>query len=496
MRGTMCKPGCIPMRAIIGALIFTSCLIAYMLRVNISINVIAMVAPQDLPSRVTDSGNGTGALEKFTAAPDYGPRYEWDSSTQGLILGSYFWGYIITSIPGGFVSERFGPARTITIVTIISGAVTILTPLCASWHYGLVIANRFILGLLGGVIYPALHCLISRWAPPAEKGKFIGALLGGSLGTVLTWPIMGAIIETWNWMWAFYAPGLLTLLWSLVWFFFVTDTPEEHKRITEDEKLYIAKCIGNGISKKKTVPPYMSMFLSVPFWALTVLHFGNLWGLYFLLTAGPKFMSEVLGYDLGHSGILAALPNLARMIVGFIIGSLGDVIRARNWIEITTTRKIFVVFSHIIPGIFVFAQTLIGFNPTLAVALMTFALGFNGASTLTNLQNAQDLSPNFAGTIYGIVNCIGGTTGFINPIITSAFITTNNSSANEWYIIFYIGSAVYIGCGIFFFIFGTGTTQPWNNVSEDVVNAETVVSNGITNEAFQSDNFKEENTKV
>lgn len=49
---------------------------------------------------------------------------------------------------------------------------------------------------------------------------------------------------------------------------------------------------------------------------------------------------------------------------------------------------------------------------------LTLSLGMNGASTLTNLQNAQDLAPNFAGTLYGFVNCVGGTTGFITPIIT------------------------------------------------------------------------------
>lgn len=78
-----------------------------------------------------------------------GARYDWDSQIQGLILGSYFWGYILTSMPGGLVAETFGPTKTVGITTIISAVLTLLTPLAASWHYGVVIAIRFVLGFLG-----------------------------------------------------------------------------------------------------------------------------------------------------------------------------------------------------------------------------------------------------------------------------------------------------------------------------------------------------------
>uniref|UniRef100_A0A1A9WR77 Major facilitator superfamily (MFS) profile domain-containing protein n=1 Tax=Glossina brevipalpis TaxID=37001 RepID=A0A1A9WR77_9MUSC len=43
-------------------------------------------------------------------------------------------------------------------------------------------------------------------------------------------------------------------------------------------------------------------------------------------------------------------------------------------------------------------------NPYVSVALMTISLGFNGASSVTNLQNSQDLAPNYSGTLYGIIN--------------------------------------------------------------------------------------------
>ncbi|KAI4456599.1 solute carrier family 17 [Holotrichia oblita] len=202
-------------------------------------------------------------------------------------------------------------------------------------------------------------------------------------------------------------------------------------------------------------------------------------------------MSEVLGFNLGHSGVLASLPYLARMLFGFVFGFIGDFIRKRQWLSVTTTRKFFVIFSHIIPGIFLIAQTISGCNSTLAVIFLTLALGMNGASTLTNLQNSQDLAPNFAGTVYGIVNCIGGTTGFITPMLTG-HITRENNGMNEWQLIFWIGAAVYIGSGIVFCIFGSGQIQTWNYVEKAELPKE-----GLENPAFENANeTTEHNTKV
>ncbi|KAF2882551.1 hypothetical protein ILUMI_23629 [Ignelater luminosus] len=494
MKNTLCKNGCLPTRGTVAIMIFTACFVCYMLRVNMSINIIAMVDSSSKSNNAnkqkqvgecialnnvnSSSSNTTESLSKFTALPNYGVRYDWDAQLQGLILGSYFWGYILTSIPGGYLAERFGPTKTVGVSGVISAVLTILTPLSASWHYSAVITLRFILGIMGGVVYPALHCLVSRWAPPNEKGKFIGALMGGTLGTMLTWPILGYIIENWGWNWAFFAPGIFSIVWCCLWMILVSDTPETHPRISEDEKLYIAKSLGDNISKTRRLPPYWKIMTSVPFWALNVLHFGNVWGLYFLLTNGPMYMSDVLGFNLGHSGILAALPYLARLLAGFLFGYIGDTIRKNNWMTVTTIRKSFITFSHFLPGLLLFAMILAGCDSVLSVALITSSLGMNGASTITNLQNNQDLAPSFAGTIYGIINCFGGTTGFITPLLTG-YITAEHNGLHEWHIIFSIGASVYIATGIVFCIFGTGEQQPWNQTSKQPDKTE-----GVENPAF------------
>lgn len=164
--------------------------------------------------------------------------------------------------------------------------------------------------------------------------------------------------------------------------------------------------------------------------------------MYFLLTAAPKFMNEVLGFNLTQSGFLAALPYLARMLCAFAFGSIGDFILSRELLTVTQIRKLFcitcefiafVLFNfesncssftipaHVIPGLLLLVLCFIGYRPHWCVAIITLSLGFNGSSTLTNLLNGQDLAPNFAGSIYSLINFVGTTSGFLSPLVVAYF---------------------------------------------------------------------------
>lgn len=73
------------------------------------------------------------------------------------------------------------------------------------------------------------------------------------------------------------------------------------------------------------------------------------------------------------------------------------------------------------PGLFLIALPYVSDQPYVVVTFMTLSLGFNGASTVTNLQNSHDLAPNYAATLYGIINTAGTTAGFITPLVVGYF---------------------------------------------------------------------------
>ena len=74
-------------------------------------------------------------------------EFDWDKSTKSSILASFFYGYIVTQIPGGWLADRFGGRRVFGIAMGISGVCTVLMPVCARTSVILVYVLRVLLGL-------------------------------------------------------------------------------------------------------------------------------------------------------------------------------------------------------------------------------------------------------------------------------------------------------------------------------------------------------------
>ncbi|XP_074031923.1 sialin isoform X2 [Leptinotarsa decemlineata] len=460
----------IPVRFWIGIMVFLTTYINYTTRVNMSISIISMTKGKSkttpeclLKDMETTNNSSTTQIPKHL--PDYGPRYEWDENTQALVLASYFYGYVIGSLPAGFVSETWGPFKVIFWTHVLSAIMNSLSVFGTWIHYSVLVITRIVLGLAAGLVYPALQVLIAKWAPPAEKGKFVAGLMGNTLATCITWPLVGAITSSAGWDWGFHVVSIQIAVFCVIFFFVAADSPDTHSFISEEEKSFIKEAQGASVSSKKAVPPYWSILKSFPFWMLTILHFGNLYGLYLQLTTVPKFMAEVVGFNLKEAGGLSALPHLLRLFLGTAFGSLGDFLKRRKILSNKAIRKSFVLCSHIIPGILLIGISFVGCNWPPIVALLTFSMAINGAAVLTNLQNPQDLAPNFAGSIFGIISFIGGTTGFIVPAITGGLIQ-HHSGTKEWGYNFIIGGCVYMASGILFMVFGSVEEQSWNRKAD------------------------------
>lgn len=73
--------------------------------------------------------------------------------------------------------------------------------------------------------------------------------------------------------------------------------------------------------------------------------------------------------------------------------------------------------AHMLTGCSLCLFLAIGDSAVAAICLLVMMMAFNGAAVVTVLMNAQDLSPNWSGTLYGIMNFFGSWGGFTAPII-------------------------------------------------------------------------------
>lgn len=73
--------------------------------------------------------------------------FAWEKEIQGHILGAFFYGYLVSQIPGGLLAERFGGKWILTIFLGISTVATLLTPLAAQQSVALLIVLRVLVGI-------------------------------------------------------------------------------------------------------------------------------------------------------------------------------------------------------------------------------------------------------------------------------------------------------------------------------------------------------------
>lgn len=76
--------------------------------------------------------------------------------------------------------------------------------------------------------------------------------------------------------------------------------------------------------------------------------------------------------------------------------------------------------AHVAPGAALIVMTYVGCDATTAIVMLNLALAMNGAACQTSLQNHQDLAPNYAGSLYGVMNTFGSFSGVIIPAIIGA----------------------------------------------------------------------------
>lgn len=54
--------------------------------------------------------------------------FDWDEATQGIILGSFYYGYVLTHVPGGMLAERYGGKWLLGLGLLSTALCTLLTP--------------------------------------------------------------------------------------------------------------------------------------------------------------------------------------------------------------------------------------------------------------------------------------------------------------------------------------------------------------------------------
>ncbi|KAF0041268.1 hypothetical protein F2P81_007166 [Scophthalmus maximus] len=417
-----CSCGGLPKRYIIAILSGLGFCISFGIRCNLGVAIVEMV------NNNTVYINGTPVLQKA--------QFNWDPETVGLIHGSFFWGYIVTQIPGGFISNKLFANRVFGAAIFLTSVLNMFIPSAARVHYGCVMFVRILQGLVEGVTYPACHGMWSKWAPPLERSRLATTSFCGVFG----------------------------IIWYVMWLLLAYGSPAEHPTITDEERMYIETTIGETINQlsvtEKFNTPWRRFFTSMPVYAIIVANFCRSWTFYLLLISQPAYFEEVFGFPISKVGILSAVPHMVMTIVVPIGGQLADYLRSNKIMSTTNVRKLMNCGGF---GMEATLLLVVGFSHTrgVAISFLVLAVGFSGFAISGFNVNHLDIAPRYASILMGISNGVGTLSGMVCPLIVGAL--TKNKTRLEWQNVFVIASMVHYTGVIFYAIFASGEQQDWAN---------------------------------
>jgi ACS family glucarate transporter-like MFS transporter len=270
------------------------------------------------------------------AGPSIASEFGLSNIPLGWVFSSFLVGYAVFQTIGGWLADRWGPRRVLTVGVLWWGIFTALTATISARAAGALIffiAIRFLLGAGEAIIYPASNQFVAQWIPTGERGVANGVIFAGvGVGAGVTPPIITFILIHYGWRVSFWISAFLGLLAGAVWYATSRDTPEAHPQVSDTELLTIQagrdSRFATGGGDREFVP-WVTILTSKEVWAVTLSYFCYGYVAWIFFSWFYIYLKEVRGLNLKASAIYGTLPFLAMAIGCPLGGAISDFLTRR-----------------------------------------------------------------------------------------------------------------------------------------------------------------------
>ncbi|XP_034473847.1 sialin-like [Drosophila innubila] len=440
--------------------------IVYGLKVNLSVTMVAMLNHTAIvgnKAEDTQSGQCDPPDGQSTTKPEDGP-FDWSEPLQGMLLGCYFWGYLVSQIPLAYLAENYSAKWVFFFSVVLNVVCTILTPPLTKLHYAGLLTMRVLEGIAGGASFPAMHIMIANWAPQTER-MLIATIIyvGTSAGTASSILMSGLVSNKYGWEWVFYTMGGLSCIWIPLWIILIQDDPNKQRFISPEERDMINTSLGHlEGAKEHPALPIAKVLKSIPFLAILISHTCHNFGWYMFLIEIPFYMKQVLKFNVSSNAALSALPYIPYIVFSILLGKTLDHLQNKGKLNRTVARKIANTFSTLVPAAALTGLCFIGCRHYFAVAFMCIGIVAMGAAYSGSLSSHMDIAPKYAGMLMGMTNTVATIPG-ITVAQLVGYITEGNQTIAAWRTIFSIAIVLLLIEFLVYTIFGSSEKQDWND---------------------------------
>ncbi|KXV01874.1 MFS transporter [Caballeronia megalochromosomata] len=134
----------------------------------------------------------------------------------GVVAGSFFWLFSLSTVLVGFLSNRF-QTRWLLLAMGLSWAALQLPQAWATSALGLLVC-RVILGAAEGPAFPVSVLALYKWFPDRKRNLPVAVInQGAAIGMLLAGLLIPLVTRQWGWRMNFLLLGAIGAAWSVLW---------------------------------------------------------------------------------------------------------------------------------------------------------------------------------------------------------------------------------------------------------------------------------------
>jgi ACS family sodium-dependent inorganic phosphate cotransporter len=293
-------------------------------------------------------------------------------STVGLLQSAFFWGYGVTQVLGGVAADKFGGAKVLLMglglwsvgVAMIPAATLTPAPIAV------IVAARVLFGAASGCTMPASAAAVASCVPAERRSSSLSLIFtffncGSAFGLLLA----GSMIQTIGWQAVFLAFGAVGIAWSAIGLTALPQSARKGAKVSDE-----ASGAGGAGPGWLSLPGWMYPQLGALAWCHVCIN----WGFFILQSWLPVYLAKELGFSLGGSGLVAALPWFLTAACSFSSGQIADFLVAKGWTR-WKVRRLMMNIATIGPATALLLLPAAK-SPTGAVCLLALMLGTQAVS--------------------------------------------------------------------------------------------------------------------
>jgi ACS family hexuronate transporter-like MFS transporter len=354
-------------------------------------------------------------------------EYGFTDTDFGLIASAFGVGYMIMTVIGGVLVDRFG-ARKIWSLFSVFWSLSCAALAFAGGFAGF-FCLRLMLGISEGPSFPALTRVSADWLPLSERARSLAVGLAAvPFASVIGAPLVSYLVTAFGWRLMFVILGSFGLVWALIWVLLFRDKPKEIKNISVAE----LSLIENGLETTKTRSRRTSWRFILFNRSLLVNNyaffaFGYL--LFFAITWLPGYLEQTYAIQVRQTGWFLIAPWITATLLLLLGGFLSDVI----WRKTKSIRLARSYLIWICQALSAFCFLPLLFYPSLPIAMLaiTFGIGFGMMPNAAFYALNADLAHDRAATSLGVMDGGFALAGILAPFLTGwlANLTGNFKAA-------------------------------------------------------------------